>query len=126
MTGHTLRQIQDSLSDSSMGNGIRRKEAVGMEALVADYIKEMKLASGLNRQRVFEAWDVVSGAARYTVDRFYRDRVLYCTIASSVLRNQLYFQRSILIERMNQYLESEGIFINDGKVGRPVEKIILK
>ena len=56
-----------------MGNGIRRKEAVGMEALIADYIKEMKLEAGLNRQRVFEAWDTVSGAAAYTVDRFYRD-----------------------------------------------------
>lgn len=109
-----------------MGNGIRRKEAVGMEALVADYIKEMKLEAGLNRHRVFEAWDVVSGASGYTVDKFYRNGVLYCTIASSVLRNQLYFQRSILIDRMNQYLESDGGFISDSKEGKPVMNIILK
>ena len=103
-----------------MGNGIRRKEAVGMEALIADYIKEMKLEAGLNRQRVFDAWDTVSGAAAYTVDRFYKDGVLYCTIGSSVVRNQLYFQRNILMERMNRYLES------DMKGGRPVRNLILK
>jgi hypothetical protein len=109
-----------------MGNGIRRKEAVGMEALIADYIKEMKLEAGLNRQRVFEAWDTVSGAAAYTVDRFYKDGVLYCTIGSSVVRNQLYFQRNILMERMNRYLESDGGFISDMKGGRPVRNLILK
>lgn len=109
-----------------MGNGIRRKEAVGMEALIADYIKEMKLEAGLNRQRVFEAWDTVSGAAAYTVDRFYKDGVLYCTIGSSVVRNQLYFQRNILMERMNRYLESDGGFISDMKRGRPVRNLILK
>ena len=109
-----------------MGNGIRRKEAVGMEALIADYIKEMKLEAGLNRQRVFEAWDTVSGAAAYTVDRFYKDGVLYCTIGSSVVRNQLYFQRNILMERMNMYLESDGGFISDMKGERPVRNLILK
>ena len=109
-----------------MGNGIRRKEAVGMEALIADYIKEMKLEAGLNRQRVFEAWDTVSGAAAYTVDRFYRDGVLYCTIGSSVVRNQLYFQRNILMERMNRYLESDGGIISDMKGERPVRNLILK
>lgn len=97
-----------------------------MEALIADYIKEMKLEAGLNRQRVFEAWDTVSGAAAYTVDRFYKDGVLYCTIGSSVVRNQLYFQRNILMERMNRYLESDGGFISDMKGVRPVRNLILK
>lgn len=109
-----------------MASGIRRKEPVGMDALIADYIKEMKIASGLNTQRVFEAWDKVSGAAAYTVGRFYRDGVLYCTIGSSVVRNQLYFQRNVLIERMNDYLVAEGGFISDIEEKRPVRSLILK
>lgn len=106
-------------------NKLRRKEAVGMEVLIEQYIREMKLASGLNRQRVSEAWDAVSGAARYTVDRFFRDGVLYCTIGSSVVRNQLYFQRTYLIDKINEYLEKDGSFIKETP-GPPVKNIVLK
>ena len=45
-----------------MANGIRRKDAVGMQELISQYIREMKIASGINRQRVTEAWEKVSGA----------------------------------------------------------------
>ena len=36
---------------------IHRKEAVGMEEIVRQYIQSMKLSTGLNTQRVFAAWD---------------------------------------------------------------------
>lgn len=107
-------------------NKLRRKDAVGMDVLIDQFIREMKLSSGLNRQRVFEAWDVVSGAARYTVGRFYRDGVLYCTIGSSVVRNQLCFQKAYLIDRMNAYLETDGHFINDGNSRPPIIDLVLK
>lgn len=107
------------------GNRIGRKEAQGMSELIVQYIREMKLSSGFNRQRVFEAWDAVSGASRYTVGRFFRDGVLYCTISSSVVRNRLYFQRDVLLKELNAYLESEGRYIDDG-VGQPVKNIVLK
>ena len=107
------------------GNRIGRKEAQGMSELIVQYIREMKLSSGFNRQRVFEAWDAVSGASRYTVDRFFRDGVLYCTISSSVVRNRLYFQRDVLLKELNAYLESEGRYIDDG-AGQPVKNIVLK
>lgn len=102
-------------------NGLRRREAVGMDELVENFIKEMKLSSGLNRQRVIQAWYAVSGAQRYTVDVFVRSGVMYCTIGSSMVRNQLYFQKDVLVGQLNEYLasdesyvkESEGPFIKD-------------
>ena len=39
---------------------IRRKEALTMEEVVEEYIKSAKLASGLNTQRVFAAWDEIT------------------------------------------------------------------
>ena len=59
--------------------GIHRKEALPMEKLVEEYIREMKLSAGLNTQRIFEAWDTVSGAAAYTLKRFFRNGKLYIT-----------------------------------------------
>ena len=106
------------------GNRIGRKDAQGMEELIRLYIREMKLSSGFNRQRVFEAWDAVSGASRYTIDRFFRDGMLYCTISSSVVRNQLYFQRDALVEKMNGFLEKDPLFIKGA--GPAVKNIVLK
>ena len=108
------------------GNRIGRKDAQGMEELVGQYIREMKLASGFNRQRVFEAWDVVSGASRYTIGRFFRDGMLYCTISSSVVRNQLYFQRDVLLQQINEYLDKDGMLVRDRKDGPLVRNLILK
>jgi len=108
------------------GNRIGRKEAQGMMELVEQYIREMKLTSGFNRQRVFEAWDVVSGASRYTVDRFFRDGMLYCTISSSVVRNQLYFQRDILVRKMNEYLRSDAVMICSKDDSDMIKNLILK
>ena len=97
-----------------------------MPELIEQYIKEMKLTSGFNRQRIFEAWDVVSGASRFTLDRFFRDGMLYCTISSSVVRNQLYFQKDVLLKKINEYLEADEMLVRDGKDVPLVRNLILK
>lgn len=108
------------------GNRIGRKDAQGMEELITQYIREMKLTSGFNRQRIFEAWDAVSGASRYTIDRFFRDGMLYCTISSSVVRNQLYFQRDVLVQKMNEYLDHDSMLVRDAKEAPVIRNLILK
>lgn len=111
---------------AGQGNRIGRKEAQGMTELVAQYIREMKLASGFNCQRVFEAWNVVSGASAYTVGRFFRDGMLYCTISSSVVRNQLYFQKDILLKKMNEYLDKDELLVRDNLSGPVIKNLILR
>ena len=78
---------------------IHRKEAVSMDQLVQQYIKSMKLAAGLNTQRIFAAWDACSGSGPFTLRRFFRGGKLYITLGSSVIRNQLYFQKAELVKR---------------------------
>ena len=56
---------------------IARKQAISMEELIPLYIKSMKLASGLNTQRIFAAWNEASGAAPYTLKRFFRDGEIF-------------------------------------------------
>ena len=53
--------------------GTPRKEALGMDQLIPLYIRALKLSAGLNTQRVFAAWDAVSGVAGQTLRKFYRD-----------------------------------------------------
>lgn len=105
---------------------IHRKEAVTMDQLVSAYIKQMKLAAGLNTQRIFEAWDVCSGAAPYTLRRYFRGGKLYITLSSSVIRNQLLFQKDALVEKMNQYLAQDPLFTRDNNTVGYIQTLVLK
>lgn len=97
-----------------------------METIVQQYIKSMKIAAGLNTQRIFAAWDACSGAGPFTLKRFFRGGKLYISLNSSVLRNQLYFQRDVLVEKMNAFLSEDALFTADNKTVSFVQELILK
>lgn len=105
---------------------IHRKEAVGMDQIVRQYIKSMKLAAGLNTQRIFAAWDACSGAGPFTLKRFFRSGKLYITLSSSVIRNQLYFQRDVLVEKMNAFLSEDDLFTADNRTVSYIRELILQ
>lgn len=108
-------------------NRMRRHEAVGMDELVRQFIRDMRLSSGLNRQRVGEVWNEVSGASRYTLGVNFADGVLYCSISSSIVRNQLYFQKGALIQAMNEALRKDELFTWDWeKKGNCIKTLVLK
>ena len=102
---------------------LERKEAAGMEELIAEYIRTMKLSSGISRQRVYEAWDNVSGAAPYTNSQRYDRGVLYCTLSSSVVRSRLFPQRETILREINSLLEKDKFF---DRAGGFVKSIVLK
>ena len=105
---------------------IHRKEAVSMEVLVQQYIKSMRLAAGLNTQRIFAAWDACSGAGPFTLKRYFRGGTLYITLNSSVIRNQLYFQREELVRKMNEYLSKDELFTADNRTVGEVRELVLR
>ena len=49
-----------------------RKEAVGMDVLIKAWLRSNRLTGKVNTSRIYTAWDDVSGAAPYTLHRFYR------------------------------------------------------
>jgi len=108
------------------GSRIRRKKALSMDEVVDMYIKEMKLSASLNTQRIFAAWDEASGAADYTIRRFFRDGKLYISVSSSVVRRDLSFQKAALIDKMNSLLASDTLFTKDDRRVGYVKELILK
>ena len=97
-----------------------------MEELVTQFIRDMKLSSGLGKQRAGEAWAKVSGAGRYTLDVSFDKGVMVCVISSSVVRNQLYFQRDVLVEKLNEFLAADTLYDDGGKEGPAVKVLVLK
>ena len=105
---------------------IRRKEALSMEEVIEEYIKSAKIAAGLNTQRVFAAWDECSGAGPFTLKRYFRSGTLYITLNSSVIRNQLSFQKAALIEKMNATLSGDRLFTSDNRTVGYVQDLVLR
>lgn len=103
-----------------------RREAMGMEELVRQYIRSLRLAAPLNTRRIFAAWDEVSGAAQFTLKRFFRDGNLYITLGSSVIRSQLYYQKDALIEKINEKLKEDALYTRPKGDAGPVKNLILK
>ena len=105
---------------------VRRKEALTMEEVIEEYIKSAKMASGLNTQRIFSAWDDCSGAGPFTLKRYFRSGTLYITLKSSVIRNQLFFQKEALIEKMNAKLSGDPLFTSDNRTVGFIQELVLK
>ena len=105
---------------------IRRKEALTMEEVIEEYIKSAKMASGLNTQRIFAAWDECSGAGPFTLKRYFRSGTLYITLNSSVIRNQLSFQKAALIEKMNATLSGDRLFTSDNRTVGYIQDLVLR
>lgn len=105
---------------------LTKREPRPMDELIRYYIKSMQLTPALNTQRVFAAWDAVSGAASYTLRRFFRDGILYITVNSSVVRNQLWFQRDALVQGINEFLAKDELFNADKCPEGPVRQLVLK
>ncbi len=107
-------------------NRINRKNAVSMEEAMMEFLKATRLGSQHNTHLVFKAWDDASGAAKYTLKRYFRDGKLYITLNSSVIRNQLSFQKDSIVEKINGILRDDELFTRDDPRVSFVKELILK
>ncbi|MBO5919928.1 MAG: DUF721 domain-containing protein [Bacteroidales bacterium] len=96
---------------------MKRENTQLIKAIIEEFIKEERLEEGLNRARLFKAWDIVVGetGARATTGKYFKDGALYCTINSSILRTQMYYRKEDIIAHINKMLN-----------GTIVTKLILK
>ena len=105
---------------------IHRKEALSIGQMIKLWMKSEHLGATFNTRRIFNAWDDASGAAAYTLKRYFRDGMLYITLNSSVVRSQLSFQKEALIEKMNRILEQDELFDKENATVSFIRELKLK
>lgn len=78
---------------------------------ITAFLKENNLESRLNETRLVGAWEQVTGKliARHTLQMNVRDKVLYVKVDSAALREELSFQKSKLIVKLNKAAGTEVI-----------------
>ncbi|MBS7274247.1 MAG: DUF721 domain-containing protein [Bacteroidales bacterium] len=107
-------------------NKLPFRKAVGMNTLIREVLKEGRMAEAFNSRCIFRAWDLASGAAEFTVRRYFRDGKLYITLSSSVVRSQLHFQQDVLLQKINSIARNDEFFTDTESVKGPVTQLILK
>lgn len=103
---------------------IRRTSAEPLENILKLFVVQNRLGYGLFDNEVFRLWDEVSGAGRYSSNKYFREGILHITLTSSLVRSQLVFQLDLIKEKMNQMLdESETVRLSG--IEDRISKIVL-
>lgn len=94
-----------------------KQEAKPLGSVLKLLIEDAGLRESLQRIDIYDAWDSAVGAraASATISKYYASGVLYCTISSSILRNQLFYTLEGITRKVNSLIP-----------GAPVKKIVLK
>ncbi len=103
----------------------RNTEEEQAGSLITVCLREMGLAKGWNQNKVYAAWDSISGAAQYTLSQDYKSGTLYVKISSSVVSARLFPRLKEFAALMNNYLINDPTFIK-GRDDEPVKRIILQ
>ena len=109
-------------------SGVRldRKEAVRMDTLIRTFLKANRMTAKVNTERIYRAWNAVSGAEAATLRRYYRNGTLIITLSSAVYRSQLFPQRALLVEKINRFLADDPLFTQEDQFVGLVQNLILK
>jgi len=82
---------------------MRKKNTELLSDVIRQVLGELHLDRPLNEKRLIEAWPKVLGQniVQYTSDLNIRNRVLYVSLTSSVLRHDLFLSREQIKKSLN-------------------------
>lgn len=90
---------------------MRKKNTELLSDVIRQVLGELHLDRPLNEKRLMEAWPKVLGQniVQYTSDLNIRNRVLYVSLTSSVLRHDLFLSREQIKKSLNDQVGVEVI-----------------
>lgn len=90
---------------------MKRNNAEQIGDVLRQFLRQQGLETPLNEYRLVDAWkDVVEPViTRYTTNLFIKNQVLYVSLSSSVIRQELMMGREMLIRNLNAQVGSQVI-----------------
>lgn len=82
-----------------------------IDGVIMQYLRQEGLETPLYEYRLINAWETVVGPAvsRYTKDLRIYNQVLFVTVTSAALRNELMMRRTELVARLNSQAGAQVI-----------------
>lgn len=90
---------------------MKRNNTEQIGDVLRQFLRQQGLETPLNEYRLVDAWKDVVGPiiARYTTNLFIKNQVLYVSLSSSVIRQELMMGREMLIRNLNAQVGSQVI-----------------
>ena len=90
---------------------MKKTNAQSVGEIIDSFLKHENLDNKLGEQQALALWPEIVGPGinRYTTNRYVNKGVLYITLSSAPLRNELMYNRSLLIKRINESLGHDVI-----------------
>ena len=90
---------------------MKRNNAEQIGDVLRQFLRQQGLETPLNEYRLVDAWKDVVGPVitRYTTILFIKNQVLYVSLSSSVIRQELMMGREMLIRNLNAQVGSQVI-----------------
>lgn len=90
---------------------MKKTESERVDGVIMQYLREFGLETPLNEHRLIQAWDTVLGPAvsKYTKELKIYNQVLFVTVSSAAIRNELMMRRTELVSRLNSHVGAQVI-----------------
>lgn len=90
---------------------MRKRNTESLRDVINQVLKNNRLDKKLNDKHLIEAWPKILGEniKQYTTDLAVKNRVLYVTLTSSVLRHDLFLSREEIKNSLNREVGAEVI-----------------
>lgn len=90
---------------------MRRKKTELIGEVIQEFLKQRRLDGPINEQRLLKAWPEVLGPniQAYTSSLYIKNKTLFVSISSSVLRHDLLLSKQQIIESLNRHVGVEVI-----------------
>jgi predicted nucleic acid-binding Zn ribbon protein len=96
---------------------LKKSNEILLKDAIEAFLKDNNLQTKLNETKIIGAWEEVTGKliSRHTLQMYIKDRTLFVKVDSAALREELTYQRSKLVKKLNQ--AAGGEVIEDIRIG---------
>lgn len=89
---------------------MKRTNVQPLGKLLNEWMQESKIAPKIYEARIISAWyDVLGPLASSTEKLYIKNKILFVDLSSSVVRNELYMQKSKIISALNNRAGGEEV-----------------
>lgn len=90
---------------------MRKKNTESLRDIIQQVLREQHLDGKLNDKHIIEAWPIVLGKniSNYTLNLNIKNKTLYVSLSSSVLRHDLFLSRQEIKSALNRHVGCEVI-----------------